>query len=84
MSSSEEVLNVHARPFVHVLLFRCPTCGKPLTAAVASERLDRENVAVRVFRLPCPCDWSGVASGLTANQHWVEPWEQALGQTAGG
>jgi hypothetical protein len=69
------------RAFVHVLLFRCPRCGLPLTATSVSDNLDREHVAIRGFRRECQCGWSGEFVGLTAIHHWVEPWEQVSGTT---
>ena len=66
------------RAFVHVLLFRCPQCGLPLTATSVSENMDREHVAIRGFRQACQCGWSGEFVGLTAVHHWVEPWEQVF------
>jgi len=70
--------NRATRLFVHVLLFRCPRCGGPVTAARLSKDLDREDVALRIFKEACKCGWSGNLNGLIAVQHWVEPWEQVL------
>jgi len=67
------------RMFVHVLLFRCPNCGEPVLAAHSSKNMDREHIAICKFEKTCNCRWSGNLNGLTAVQHWVEPWEQVLG-----
>ena len=64
------------RTFAHILLFRCPQCKGPVTAACSSKDMDREQVAARVFKQPCKCGWLGNLSGLTAVQHWVECWWQ--------
>ena len=64
------------RTFAHILLFRCPECSGPVTAACSSNDLDREKVAIRVFNQGCKCGWSGKLGGLTAVQHWVECWWQ--------
>jgi hypothetical protein len=67
-------LSREVRTFAHVLLFRCPQCSTPATAACSSKNMDREQIATRAFNHACKCGWSGKLRGLMAVQHWVECW----------
>lgn len=58
--------------FVHVLLFECPKCGKPLSSAVATSERNLENTDGHLFTLRCECGWAGSQMGLSAKKHWVD------------
>jgi hypothetical protein len=60
--------------FVHVLLFECPTCHRPLAAAHSSPAQNFEDVDVADVDLMCKCGWNGLSSATHAKRHWVAPW----------
>jgi hypothetical protein len=63
-------------PFVHVFLFRCGSCGAPVSTASASGARNLEQMDARLFSLSCSvCGWSGKATGTAAKRHWVDSWE---------
>jgi hypothetical protein len=61
-------------PFVHILLFQCPGCGKPIPSAVVTSERNPEETDVRSFDLRCDCGWIGTQLGGLAKRHWVEEW----------
>jgi len=61
--------------FVHVLLFGCPSCARPLASACVSMEKNLENADAHWFNPHCHCGWTGDVIGITAMKHWVEPWE---------
>lgn len=65
-------------PFVHVLLFRCPRCSGPISAAVSTCERNLEQTDGRSFSTQCGCGWSGNRDGVDAKRHWVEPWDQEI------
>lgn len=67
-------MNQNAEPFVHVLLFRCPSSGEPVCSAVATNERNPEEIDARSFTLRCHCGWVGTQMGLMAKRHWVEGW----------
>lgn len=60
--------------YAHVLLFACPHCGLPLTAACLSGKKNLEIAEANWFKPTCHCGWSAEMSGVTALRHWVETW----------
>ena len=60
--------------YAHVLLFSCPVCEKPLTAACVSTRSNLEIAQGEWFHPHCACGWAGDLAGVAAVKHWVEPW----------
>ena len=62
-------------PFVHIFLFRCPNCSKPMSSAIATGERNPEETDVRSFVLHCGCGWTGSQNGIAAKRHWVEAWE---------
>jgi hypothetical protein len=63
-----------AEPFVHILLFQCPTCSNPMSSAIATIERNPEETDARSFDLRCECGWIGAQMGLMAKRHWVEVW----------
>jgi hypothetical protein len=63
-----------AEPFVHILLFQCPDCRKPISSAIATSERNPEETDARSFVLSCDCGWLGTQMGLLAKRHWVEAW----------
>ncbi len=63
-----------AEPFVHILLFQCPTCSSPVSSAIATIERNPEETDARSCVLRCDCGWSGAQMGLLAKRHWVEVW----------
>ena len=61
-------------PFVHILLFACPSCTGPISSAVATSERNPEETDARSFVLDCNCGWEGTQMGLLAKRHWVEAW----------
>jgi len=70
----EAHMNRIAEPFVHVLLFQCPTCGNPISSAIATNERNLEETDARPFNLACPCGWTGNQLGVLAKGHWVNIW----------
>jgi hypothetical protein len=60
--------------FVHVLLFGCSQCGRPVPSAVLSENRNVEDVDAGSIIVTCPCGWSGRVLGVEARGHWVNGW----------
>jgi hypothetical protein len=60
--------------YAHVLLFVCPHCGLPLSAACISVKSNLESAQAESFTPHCPCGWSGEIPGAMALKHWVQPW----------
>jgi hypothetical protein len=65
---------MNSQRFAHVLLFRCPDCGSPISLALATGERNMEQVDSRSFALQCNCGWIGNLIGLAARKHWVETW----------
>jgi len=60
--------------YVHVLLFACPACDRPLSATCLSTRSNLEIAEAEWFSSGCLCGWDGKLAGALALKHWVEPW----------
>lgn len=60
--------------YVHVLLFACPNCDRPLAATCLSTRRNLEIAEAEWFSPHCVCGWSREIAGVTALKHWVESW----------
>ena len=63
--------------FLHVLVFRCPKCTRPLAVSCISDKRSLEAADAHLFNPHCHCGWSGSLAGFVAVKHWVEPWEPA-------
>lgn len=61
--------------FVHVLLFQCPTCTRPIAAAQFSPAQNVEDVDAAKLDLACGCGWNGASSVANAKRHWVAAWD---------
>lgn len=61
-----------SEPFVHVLLFECPQCSRPISSAIATNEKNLENTDIRSFAIRCECGWAGNQMGLSAKRHWVD------------
>jgi hypothetical protein len=72
MNKTECGSNIKA--FVHVLLFQCLSCGKPLSVVHSFESRNIEGVDAGYFELHCECGWIDKLPGLTAVRHWVADW----------
>ena len=69
-----------AEHFAHVLLFECPTCGRPLASACASNSKNLEVADAHWFTPHCLCGWTGDVVGIRATKHWVVPWHPLDGK----
>jgi len=67
-------MNRDSEPYVHVLLFQCPSCGDPMTSAIATGERNPEEADAHSFALHCKCGWTGTQLGLLAKRHWVDTW----------
>jgi hypothetical protein len=65
-------MNPSSEPFVHVLLFECPECFRPVSSAIATSERNLENTDGRSFVIHCECGWTGNLLGLKAKRHWVD------------
>ncbi len=72
--------------FAHVLLFGCPTCGRPLASACVNSKASLEHADSHWFNPHCHCGWTGDVIGVTAVKHWVQQWELAapMGRNVAG
>jgi hypothetical protein len=70
-------MQTEPKDFVHVLLFRCMSCGLPLANAIATDSRNLEEVDLDSHNVACSCGWTGEASGLEAKRHWVESWAKS-------
>lgn len=61
--------------FVHVLLFQCRNCRRPLAAPVVSSQKNPEEVDAAECHVKCLCNWSGRLLGVEAVRHWVMDWK---------
>lgn len=68
-------MNSTGKSFVHVLLFRCPSCSSSMSSAIDTVERNPEETDARSFVLRCECGWTGTQTGLSAKRHWVEAWE---------
>jgi hypothetical protein len=64
------------RAFVHVLLFECPNCARPMSTHKLNEHQSLEEADASAFPMNCQCGWAGELIGLRAQRHWVEPWRR--------
>jgi hypothetical protein len=69
-------MKAEPKDFVHVLLFRCSSCGLPIVNAVTSASKSLEEIDLDFHNVVCICGWSGEESGLEAKRHWVEAWKE--------
>lgn len=69
-NNNEQLQETH----VHILLFKCPKSGEPITVASLSASRGLEEVDSRAFPLHCECGWSGNLLGVQRLKHWVEDW----------
>jgi hypothetical protein len=60
--------------YVHVMLFACPHCARPLVATCVSSNKSLELAEAQWFSPTCHCGWNGDLAGITSAKHWVEPW----------
>ena len=67
-------MEINRTKFLHLLVFRCPQCGNPMSAWTLSEMQSLETVDASAFDLKCECGWSENWLGLKARRHWAEPW----------
>jgi hypothetical protein len=61
--------------FLHVLVFRCPKCARPLAVSCLSDERTFEAADAHLFNPHCHCGLTGSLAGFIAVKHWVEPWE---------
>jgi hypothetical protein len=64
--------------FIHVVLFECSHCRRPIVLAITNTVRNVEDIDGRIYPLTCPCGWSGQSLGIEAKKHWVEPWASEL------
>jgi hypothetical protein len=64
-----------AKRFVHVLLFSCPNCERPIAATQMAVERNLEEVDESSFAWKGLCGGGGNIEGLKAHKHWVEPWQ---------
>jgi hypothetical protein len=65
---------VEAEQYVHVLLFQCRNCERPLTAPVVAPEKNPEQIDAAECALKCICSWSGLFLGAEALRHWIVDW----------
>jgi len=60
--------------FLHVLVFECAGCSRPISLVHLTEFRNLEPTDGEQFHLRCPCGWAGDLRGFEARRHWVEEW----------
>jgi hypothetical protein len=70
-------MNMKHVPYVHLLLFRCKRCDKPLAIPVVCEEGNLEKIDGDIYEVKCNCGWLENLLGVEASRHWVAPWEIA-------
>jgi hypothetical protein len=70
-------MNIDDEQFVHVFLFRCPSCAEPMSSTIATGERNPEETDAQSFALQCDCGWAGARVGLLAKRHWVEGWSRS-------
>jgi hypothetical protein len=60
--------------FVHVLLFGCERCNRPVVLPVRNHDQHFEGVDAGSYDLQCECGWSAKQQGALARGHWSAPW----------
>ncbi len=63
-----------AGKFLHVFVFQCGRCGDPIAIPLRNDGANLESVGSTEFSICCRCGWSEWLEGLSARNHWVEPW----------
>jgi len=63
--------------YLHLLVFRCEQCAKPVAMSLTSEEANLENVDAQSFYAQCECGWLKALLGSDAISHSVAPWESA-------
>ena len=61
--------------YLHVLVFACPQCSKPLPFVQLNVLRSIEEIDAAVFNLTCDCGWKGEIRGFQARNHWVGEWQ---------
>ena len=61
--------------YVHLLLFRCKQCNKPVSISGISEAGNLEVIDGHTYEVECRCGWLEDLLGVEALRHWVVPWE---------
>src|ERR1700689_3654514 len=74
MVGIEVTVKTSAETFVHVLLFDCPQCTRPIPLAITSKKRNVEDINQHLLTVRCPCDWSEQLTGSSAKRHWVDSW----------
>jgi hypothetical protein len=67
--------------FVHVLLFQCRKCERPLTAPKVAAQKNPEQVDAAEHELACSCGWSARLLGVEALRHWIFDWRVQTGRS---
>ena len=62
--------------YVHLLLFCCKRCNKPVSISGISEVGNLEEIDGHTYEVECRCGWVENLLGVEALRHWVIPWEQ--------
>ena len=62
--------------YVHLLLFCCKQCNKPVSISGVSDVGNLEEIDGNTYEVECRCGWLENLLGVEALRHWVVPWEQ--------
>jgi hypothetical protein len=73
-NAGEDMDDYDLEQYVHVLLFACSHCERPLVATCVSSSKSLELAEAKWFNPTCHCGWKEDLSGVTAMKHWVEVW----------
>jgi hypothetical protein len=73
-----QIENLNGLPYVHVVLFKCPSSGDPMTAACVSEERSLEEMDSHAFEVQCNCGWSGKLLGVKRLKNWVAEWGDGM------
>jgi hypothetical protein len=77
-------MNASAPAFLHILVFQCPQCGKPIVESLLSPMRSLESIDSARVDLKCSCGWSDRRLGAQARRHFVLPWSPSDEPSAPG
>jgi hypothetical protein len=66
-----------ATPFIHILVFQCPECERPVVEWLLSSLRNPESIDAATLDLKCSCGWSAAWLGARARRHLVLGWPSA-------
>ena len=64
--------------FVHLLVYECQECGRPVPCAILSDQANPEDVDSQTVTFRCSCKSRSEVLGLNAKRHLVVDWQSSV------